>query len=78
MIPRRPQQEDVPLPLSFAQERLWFVDQSEPGSTAYSLSTAIRLSGRLDVGALVQSLEEIVHRPQDDMRSMVQEQRKER
>ncbi len=50
------------LPLSFAQQRLWFIDQLEPGSPAYNLPTALRLRGRLDVPALRGSLEALVRR----------------
>ncbi len=50
------------LPLSFAQERLWFLDQLEPGSVAYNIAVAVRLSGRLDRRALVSALGEIVRR----------------
>ncbi|HEU4559345.1 MAG TPA: amino acid adenylation domain-containing protein, partial [Longimicrobium sp.] len=50
------------LPLSFAQERLWFIDRLEPGSTAYSLPGAWRLEGALDEAALERSLGEIVRR----------------
>src|SRR4029077_4295492 len=49
-------------PLSFAQERLWFLDRLEPGSAAYNLATALRLSGDLDVPALAASLAEIARR----------------
>jgi amino acid adenylation domain-containing protein len=51
-----------PLPLSFAQERLWFLDRLEPGSSAYNLVNALRLSGRLDVQALAASLAAVVRR----------------
>jgi amino acid adenylation domain-containing protein len=49
-------------PLSFAQQRLWFLDQYEPGSTLYNLSAAIRLKGAFNVKALEQTLNEIVRR----------------
>ena len=50
------------LPLSFAQQRLWFLQQLEPESTAYNLPLAVRLSGDLDRTALQRSLSEIVRR----------------
>jgi amino acid adenylation domain-containing protein len=50
------------LPLSFAQHRLWFIDQFESGSYAYNMPGALKLSGRLDIGALDQSLNEIIRR----------------
>jgi amino acid adenylation domain-containing protein len=49
-------------PASFAQERLWFLDQLEPGNPAYNMPAAVRLCGRLDVAALCRSLNEIVRR----------------
>jgi amino acid adenylation domain-containing protein len=60
--PLRPPGEDGPAPLSFAQQRLWFMDRLEPGSPFYTLFTAVRLSGGLDVAALRQALDEIVRR----------------
>ncbi len=48
--------------LSFAQERLWFLEQLEPGASAYVLSSALRLEGRLDVASLEQALSFIVQR----------------
>ena len=53
---------DGAAPLSFAQERLWFLDQLEPGSTVYNTSFAIRLTGPLDIGALEHGLNEVVRR----------------
>ncbi|GEJ57770.1 hypothetical protein AMYX_25110 [Anaeromyxobacter diazotrophicus] len=52
----------VELPLSYAQQRLWFVEQLEPGSAQYHLPTAVRLRGRLDAVALEQALDAIVCR----------------
>ncbi|MBV9774892.1 MAG: amino acid adenylation domain-containing protein, partial [Gemmatimonadetes bacterium] len=59
-IPTAPR--DRPLPLSFAQQRLWFIDQLHPGSTAYNLPTALRLRGRLEVPVLRASLDALVAR----------------
>ena len=53
---------DKDLPLSFAQQRLWFLDQLVPGSTAYNVPSAVRIRGPLDVTALERSLNEIVTR----------------
>ncbi|WP_460200814.1 class I SAM-dependent methyltransferase [Scytonema sp. NUACC21] len=48
--------------LSFAQQRLWFLDRLEPGNPAYNISLAVNLKGELDVLLLEQSLNEIVRR----------------
>ncbi|UCF78982.1 MAG: amino acid adenylation domain-containing protein [Candidatus Eiseniibacteriota bacterium] len=59
----RPQRRDSnSFPLSVAQQRLWFLDQLEPGNPAYSIPAAYRVTGRLNVTALEQSLSEIVRR----------------
>ncbi|MET0398243.1 MAG: non-ribosomal peptide synthase/polyketide synthase, partial [Longimicrobiaceae bacterium] len=59
-IPRRTRQG--PAPLSFAQQRLWFVDQLDPGSPAYNIPEALRILGPLDVAALERTLGEVVAR----------------
>ncbi|HVH12960.1 MAG TPA: amino acid adenylation domain-containing protein, partial [Longimicrobium sp.] len=51
-----------PVPLSFAQERLWFLDRLEPESAFYTVPIAWRLSGALDVAALEGAVGEIVRR----------------
>jgi len=60
--PLLPVLRDKDLPLSFAQQRLWFLDQLEPGSSVYNILSAIQLAGTLNVSALEQSLQEIVNR----------------
>jgi len=49
-------------PLSFVQQRLWFLDQLAPNSGLYNIPSALRLTGTLDIPALNHSLEEIVRR----------------
>lgn len=58
----RPRPLDGPPPLSYAQQRLWFLDQLAPGSAFYNIATAIRLEVPIDVGVLRRSLNEIVRR----------------
>lgn len=50
------------LPLSFAQERLWFIDQLEPGNPRFNLPAAVRLTGKLDVAAFAATLGEVARR----------------
>jgi amino acid adenylation domain-containing protein len=57
-----PEPRDGDLPLSFAQQRLWFIDQLEPGNSAYNFPAAVRLKGPLNVVALEQSVNEVVKR----------------
>jgi amino acid adenylation domain-containing protein len=51
-----------PLPLSFAQERLWFFEQLEPGSSAYHVSVALRLSGSFAIDLLERALQLVAAR----------------
>jgi len=55
-------QRGASLPASFAQERLWFLDQLEPGRASYNIPAAVSLVGRLDVTVLGQALREVVRR----------------
>ncbi|MFD9204207.1 condensation domain-containing protein, partial [Streptomyces anthocyanicus] len=57
-----PADRTQPLPLSFAQQRLWFLDQLEPGSTEYNMSTRLRLTGNVDLPALSAALDAVVDR----------------
>lgn len=61
------------LPLSFAQERLWFIDQLQPGSPAYNLPAVIPYEGPLNVDALSHSIEFIVVR-HESLRTVFQAQ----
>jgi amino acid adenylation domain-containing protein len=60
--PLVPVSREQALPLSHAQERLWFLDQLEPGNAMYNIPGAVRLKGRLDVAALEQTFNEVVRR----------------
>jgi amino acid adenylation domain-containing protein len=64
--PRLPPVVPIPrdgdLPLSFAQQRLWFLNQLEPGSAAYNLASPLRITGPLDVAVLAASLDEVIRR----------------
>jgi len=53
---------DEELPLSLAQQRLWFLDQLEPGSTVYNSPAAVRFIGALNNAALEQAFNEVVRR----------------
>ncbi|HEX6288073.1 MAG TPA: amino acid adenylation domain-containing protein [Herpetosiphonaceae bacterium] len=59
-IPRRA--AEGPIPLSFSQQRLWFLDQLAPGSASYNMPLALALTGSLNVAALERSLNELVGR----------------
>ena len=53
---------EEPLPLSFAQQRLWFLNQLEPDSAAYNMHTSLRISGPLNLPAFEQTIDEIIRR----------------
>jgi acyl carrier protein len=57
LVPRKD-----PLPLSFAQQRLWFLDQLVPGSAFYNVPAAVWLEGQVDATVLEHSLLEIMRR----------------
>jgi len=58
----QPVPRDGKLPLSFAQQRLWFVQQISPDNTAYNMLEALRLQGSVNIVALEQSLSELIRR----------------
>lgn len=58
----------TPCPASFAQQRLWFMDQFLRGSAAYNVPRAYRLQGKLDVAALEQGINDIIQR-QESLRT---------
>src|SRR5215211_2420219 len=59
-IPRR--EGSGPAPLSFAQQRLWFFDQFEPGNPAYNLVSTVLLQGKLDTVVLERSFSDVIRR----------------
>ena len=59
-IPRRPSHDRIPL--SFGQQRLWFLHRMDPGSASYNIPVAVRFVGRLDLPALEHSFNEILCR----------------
>ncbi|HZI11501.1 MAG TPA: amino acid adenylation domain-containing protein, partial [Myxococcus sp.] len=59
-IPRVPR--SGPLPLSFAQQRLWYLDRLEPGNAAYNNAVTLILTGELDAAVLRRALNEVVRR----------------
>lgn len=62
-LPRiEPANRDGELPLSFAQQRMWILDQLEPGSAAYNVPTAVDLEGPLHLASLEQAIDAIVAR----------------
>ncbi|MBD2453057.1 amino acid adenylation domain-containing protein [Nostoc sp. FACHB-87] len=61
-VPLNPIPQAEVYPLSFAQQRLWFLDRLQPGNPAYNISLAVNLQGELDIILLEQSLNEIVRR----------------
>jgi len=58
----QPAPRNCELPLCLAQERLWFLDQLEPGNPFYNVAIAIRLTGKLNPQILEQSFNEIIKR----------------
>jgi amino acid adenylation domain-containing protein len=60
--PLRPFAHNGQAPLSFPQERLWFLSQLDPTSTSYSVPRALRIKGRLDIKALEETFSEIIRR----------------
>ena len=49
-------------PLSFAQQRLWFIEQLQPGTAVYNVPSALRMTGNLDVACLYEALQKVVRR----------------
>jgi hypothetical protein len=51
-----------PAPVSFAQQRLWFIDQLTPGTPAFNIPAAVRLKGKLNISLLHKAFDEIIQR----------------
>lgn len=61
-LQQSPAEEVIFFPASFAQQRLWFIDQLTPGSATYNIPSALRIRGDLDVEVLKSVVAEIVRR----------------
>ncbi|HYO56981.1 amino acid adenylation domain-containing protein, partial [Archangium sp.] len=61
-LPLAPVPRDGPLPLSFSQQRLWFLDQLSPGDSSFNIALAARVMGSLEVESLEWSLRELCRR----------------
>ena len=57
-----PREQRGPAPLSFAQQRLWFLQQLEPESYVYNIPVALRIEGALDIAALEQGINQVICR----------------
>jgi amino acid adenylation domain-containing protein len=62
LLPRPAAERAAPQPLSFAQQRLWFIDQLDPGSAAYNVAIAVRVEGAVAPGLLARCLDAVVAR----------------
>ena len=62
LAPIQPADRNKTVPLSFAQQRLWLLDQLQPFSPAYNMPTALRVRGKLDIAAFHSALNQIVRR----------------
>ncbi|HXI03067.1 MAG TPA: condensation domain-containing protein, partial [Candidatus Saccharimonadales bacterium] len=69
-IPKRG--DPASAPLSFAQQRLWFVHQIDPSSPAYNVPAALRVRGPLDIGVLDRCLQEVARR-HESLRTRIDE-----
>jgi len=70
--PLVPRPRPDPLPVSYAQQRLWFIDRLEGGSTGYHLPEALRLRGPLDRAALLHAMDAVVARHESLRTSFVE------
>jgi amino acid adenylation domain-containing protein len=66
--PLLPRTTSTDLPLSFAQERLWFIEQLQPGTSTYNMATVARLSGELETAALLRAIDALAAR-QESLRT---------
>ncbi|MCR6483860.1 non-ribosomal peptide synthase/polyketide synthase [Amycolatopsis sp. OK19-0408] len=61
-VPLTPRRRPEPMPLSFAQRRLWFLDQADTGNASYHVPQAVRLTGPIDAGVLRSAIGDVLTR----------------
>jgi amino acid adenylation domain-containing protein/non-ribosomal peptide synthase protein (TIGR01720 family) len=71
-IPPLPRPEPALFPLSFAQQRVWFLEQFEPGTAQHNMPTVLALDGELDIAALQRALDALVARHESLRTTLVQ------
>ena len=71
--PLRPISRTGPLPVSFAQQRLWFFDRMQPGTSHYNIALALRLRGAMDQRALTRALDALTQR-HESLRTCIREE----
>ncbi|MGH3158112.1 MAG: condensation domain-containing protein, partial [Streptosporangiaceae bacterium] len=71
-IPALPRPDPALFPLSFAQRRVWFLEQFEPGTAQHNMPTVLALDGDLDVAALQRALDTLAVRHESLRTTLVQ------
>ena len=73
VTPVKKADRNLPLPLSYGQQRLWFIDLFDPGNPSYNITNALRIEGEGDIEVLERSINEIIRRHEVLRTSFLQE-----